>query len=82
MHEYSLCKQYFPGAKKQKSSTYVIDGTCAGSGLPYDLCEKNMYLLTIVMFRGKHWKLIQSMPNYKVFIIIDENEDKKRQNVD
>lgn len=68
MYDYSLCKQYFPGAKKQKSRTYMIDGTWAGRGLPYDLHEKNMYLLTIVMFWGKHWKLIQSMPNYKVFI--------------
>lgn len=82
MYEYRLHKQYFSGAKKRKSSTYMIDGTCAGRGLPYDLCEKNMYLLTIVMFWGKHWKLIQSMPNYKVFIIIDENEASKRENID
>lgn len=54
MYDYSLHKQYFPGAKKQKSRTYMIDGTWAGRGLPYDFHEKNMYLLTIVMFWGKH----------------------------
>lgn len=52
MYDYSLHKQYFPG-EEAESRTYMIDGTWAGRGLPYGFHEKNMYLLTIVMFWGK-----------------------------